>query len=298
MVSERHLILQEIILPPASEWTPPPSGWIVARIAEGVGYWVHNSTAREFQAGDGFVASKDSRFVLRASQLGLLKLEFFFVQPNFLNGVLTIAEGHQLAQSVRNNAARLIPFAATDPVGQKFTQVVKQTRRESLPVRSALLQLWSQAVAGTFTPPLADHSRKLHERFRQLVAQVSDVELATRSLTELAGQLNCSERHFSRLFRQEFGVPLRTRQRELRLQRAGELLAASDTKIASVAHESGYRHIGLFNLMFKKQFGMSPSVWRKNQKSQAGPSRLAAGIALLLQWQFSDMIEIAAGFVT
>ena len=32
--------------------------------------------------------------------------------------------------------------------------------------------------------------------------------MATQSLTELAAQLHCSERHFSRLFREEFGVPL------------------------------------------------------------------------------------------
>ena len=298
MVSERQLILQEIVLHPSSEWTPPPACWTVARIAEGVGYWLHRSTAREFQAGDGFVVADGSSFILRASQLGPLKLELFFVQPQLLAGVLTVTEGHQLAQTAKDASTRLIAFVATDSLGQKFAHLVKQARRESLPVRSALLQLWSQAVAGTFTPARpANHGQKLHARFQQFVAQISDVELAARSLTELAGSLNCSERHFSRLFRNEFGVPLRTRQRELRLRRASELLATSDIKVASVAQQSGYRHLGLFNSMFKKQFGMSPSEWRKQLKNQTPLPSLLAALTLLFEWQFSDTIEIAVRFV-
>ena len=47
---------------------------------------------------------------------------------------------------------------------------------------------------------------------------MTEAELAEASLTHLAAQVHCSERHFSRLFREEFGVLLRSRQIELRLQ--------------------------------------------------------------------------------
>jgi AraC-like DNA-binding protein len=97
-----------------------------------------------------------------------------------------------------------------------------------------------------------------------------EAELAGKTLTELAEHLHCSERHFSRLFREEFGVPLRARQIELRLQRAQQLLGDSDAKIINVAYDSGYRHLGLFNAMFKKRFGVTPSEWRrKRDKGQA-----------------------------
>jgi len=69
-------------------------------------------------------------------------------------------------------------------------------------------------------------------------------KLATRSLPELAAQLHCSERHFSRLFREAFRISLRARQTELRLLRARQLLADADTKIINVAYDSGYRHLG------------------------------------------------------
>lgn len=259
------------MLHPSCEWTPSAPGWTVVRVAEGMGYSLQGGGARELKAGDGFVATETAHLVLRASQLGPLKLEFFCVQPQFLNGLITVAEGHQLMQAGKNTAARAIAFDGTDPVGQKFSRLVARPQRENLTMRSALLQLWSQSVSGVLqTQPAEDCSHKLRERFAQLVAQMPDAELATRSLTELAGQIHCSERHFSRLFRHEFGVSLRARQTELRLQRASQLLASPDVKIASVAHASGYRHIGLFNVMFKKQFGMTPSAWRQKRENPAG----------------------------
>ena len=52
------------------------------------------------------------------------------------------------------------------------------------------------------------------------------------------------------------------------MQRAQQLLVESEDKIINVALESGYRHLGLFNAMFKKRFGVTPSQWRQqNVKS-------------------------------
>ena len=285
MPVERHLILQELTLHPSGEWTPPACGWTVARIAEGIGYWLQGGAVRELKAGDSLVATSGASFVIRASSLGRLRLEFFFVQPQFLNGLLTVTEGHQLEQAGRNAATQIFLFGAHESVSQKFARLVVQTPRDNLPARSALLQLWTQAVAGALAVPLpADCGQKLRERFRQLVAQMPDAELAIRSLPELATQLSCSERHFSRLFREQFGVPLRTRQTELRLQHARQLLADVNAKIINVAYESGYRHLGLFNAMFKKRFGMTPTEWRQQNifPKQKKPSRLANAALILL----------------
>jgi AraC-like DNA-binding protein len=237
----------------------------MARIAEGVGYSLQGDSARELKDGDSLVATGGVKVVIRASSLGTLKLEFFLVQPQFLNGLITVVEGHQLEQAARNTATQCIHFSASELVSQKFARLVAQSPRDTLPARSALMQLWSQAIAGAFlAPPLpAENGRKLRDRFRQVVGQIPDAELATRSLPELAALLSCSERHFSRLFRNEFRVSLRSRQTELRLRRAQQLLANANIRIFDVARESGYRHLGLFNAMFKKRFGVTPSEWRQ-----------------------------------
>jgi AraC-like DNA-binding protein len=283
MAIERHLILQEVNLRPSGEWTAPVAGWTVVRVADGVGYWLQGGGGREIKAGDGFAAAGSSRLLLRASQLGPLKLQFYGVRPEYL---ITIAEGHQLEQVVKTAVAQIIPFAATDGIGQKFTRLAGQTQRESLATRSALLQLWSQAVTGVLHLPAAsDRSHKLRERFQHLIARMPDAELATRPLAELAGQIHCSERHFSRLFREEFGVSLRTRQTELRMVRARQLLADNQTKIINVAYESGYRHLGLFNVMFKRRFGMTPTEWRQQNLPASSKNlfkRASTSMAMLL----------------
>jgi AraC-like DNA-binding protein len=272
MSVERHLILQEIILRPSGEWTPRSHGWTVARVAEGGGYWIQGGNARALNAGDGLMMGFNGGGLLRASQLGSLKLQFFTVQPQFLNGLLTVAEWHRLEIAPAATAPPAIFFAAHEPVGQKFAHIANQSHNDGLTMRCALLQLWVNAVTGLFpsSSPSVPVANKLRDRFRQIIGQMLEVELSGSSLGELAARLHCSERHFSRLFREEFGVPLRARQIELRLQRARQLLADSDAKVINVAYDSGYRHLGLFNAMFKKRFGATPSEWRQQNARVPG----------------------------
>jgi hemolysin activation/secretion protein/AraC-like DNA-binding protein len=271
---ERHLLLQELILRPSGEWAPRHYEWFMVRVAEGVGYWLQpGAAACQLSPGDCLLASNSSNGVLRGSQLGPLKLQFFSVQPQYLNGLLTVAEWHQLEVAPNNLSSHVSIFTAGEPLAQRFTRLAEQTQRESLSVRCGLLQLWANAFAGLLPAPAKDPTEcgRLRERFRHLVGQMPEAELSQCSLRDLAGQLNCSERHFTRIFREEFGVPLRARQTEWRLQRARQLLTNSDAKIINVAYDSGYQHLGLFNVMFKKRFGMTPSKWRQQNLRKSPP---------------------------
>jgi len=291
MTVERHLILQELTLPPSAEWIPRNRGWLVARVAEGTGYWLqHGAETRQMTVGDGLMVLRNTNGVLRASQLGPLKLQFFIVLPQYLNGLLTVTEWHQLEIAPRKPSLPVSFFTAGEPIGQKFTRLAEQSHTERLPMRCALLQLWASAVAGWLTSPIpiSNGGNKLRDHFRELVGQMTEAELSECTLSDLSRQLHCSERHFSRLFREESGVPFRARQIELRLQRARQLLADSNAKIISVAYESGYRHLGLFNAMFKKRFGLTPSEWRQQNLYKNSPTaprrRLSRSAARASVW--------------
>lgn len=262
-----------MILRPSGEWIPE-TGWTVARATEGAGYCLKGSNALEVNPGDMIVAGPKTGAIFRASQLGVWKLEYFHVLPECLNGLLTITECRQLEPAGNGAVNRFQYFPSSDPAAQKFARLAGQSHRDGLAARSALLQLWAAAVT-PWLPNLefnaaATSPGNLRERFRQFVGKMSEAELAVRPLTQMAEELHCSERHFSRLFREEFRISLRARQTELRLQRARQLLSESDAKIVNVAYESGYRHLGLFNVMFKRRFGVTPSQWR-----QQNPGRLS-----------------------
>ena len=127
MSAERHLILQEMVLRPSGEWVPEGQGWMIARVAEGSGYWMQEGSTRALNTGDGLVLASNDGGRLRASQLGPLKLQFFTVQPQFLSGLLTVSEWHRLEIIPGHIASHILPFTANEPIGQKFSHIASQT---------------------------------------------------------------------------------------------------------------------------------------------------------------------------
>jgi|HubBroStandDraft_5_1064220.scaffolds.fasta_scaffold233373_1 AraC-like DNA-binding protein len=226
MIVEQHLILQELTWQPSAEELPVFHGWLVARVVEGLGYWLqHDVPASQLAAGDGFIATSGTEGRLRASQLDPLKLQFFTVHPQHLDGVLTVAEWRQIEIVLGTVAAPVLFFKSADSIGQKFARLASLSHSERLPLRCALLQLWAAATTDLLALEdfAADNGNKLRNRFWRLFGQMTKVELCLSSPTELARQINCSERHFRGLFRKEFGIPLHAYQAELWRQHAGQL---------------------------------------------------------------------------
>jgi AraC-like DNA-binding protein len=230
MAVDRHLILQELTFEASEEGLPRFKGWLMARVFDGCGYWLqHGVSARQLTVGDGFIVAGKVNGVVRASQLGPLKLQFFAVHPQNLTGVFTVAEWHQFEIAPKNSPLSVLFFKTSEAVGQKFTRIAGLSHNDRLPIRCALLQLWATATADLLPAhaSTAGNDLKLRERFRQLVGQMPEVELCLCSATDLAQQLHCSKRHFYRLFREEFGVPLHTLQIESRFRRRHQLFADS-----------------------------------------------------------------------
>jgi AraC-like DNA-binding protein len=240
MIVEQHLILHEQTLQPSAEELPVFNGWLVARVAEGLGYWLqHDVPPSQLIAGDGFIAANGTQGRLRASQLDPLKLQCFTVQPQHLDGVLTVAEWHQIEIAHGKAVTPVLFFKGADPIGQKFTRLASLSHSERLPLRCALLQLWAAATADSLLPHdfSAENGNKLRGRFWRLFSHMTKVELCLSSPTELARQINCSERHFRGLFRKEFGVSLHTYQAQLRLQHACKLFGDA---LGKTSHNHGH----------------------------------------------------------
>jgi AraC-like DNA-binding protein len=276
MTIEQHLTLHEFLLPPSGEWAPRGEGWIILRVAEGFSYLLQRGGAvRELNAGDCVVMAHRGNGSFRASRLGPLKLQFFLIDPQSLNGLFTLAEGRRLEAAFEGTSPHVSVFTSQERVALEFARIAAQPHTDGLPNRCQFVQLWAEAIAKLLAAPIppAANSGELRERLRQMIGRMSEAELAECSLQDLAARLHCSERHFGRLFREEFEVPLHQRQIELRLLRARQLLTNSDAKIVNVAYDSGYRHLGLFNTMFKKRFGVTPSEWRRQNARENLPAR-------------------------
>lgn len=114
---------------------------------------------------------------------------------------------------------------------------------------------------GTVTPgKLTDDQRERLDRAKQFITANFQREL---SLREIARHSCVSVFHFSRLFKQFTSHSPHRFLRNLRLQHAALLLANTTLPVTQICFDSGFNSFEHFILSFTRQFGLSPSKYRK-----------------------------------
>ncbi|MGL4238800.1 helix-turn-helix domain-containing protein [Tabrizicola sp.] len=84
------------------------------------------------------------------------------------------------------------------------------------------------------------------------------------SLDELAAEAQLSPCHFARMFKHSVGVPPRVYLTQLRIEKACELLEATDLPVTEIAFDVGYSSNQVLARVFQKHRRMSPSLYRRS----------------------------------
>jgi AraC-like DNA-binding protein len=267
MKYQSHLALAEQMIPPSGEWEPSAQCWCVARLAEGQGYWLSTEAARELNAGDLLVLSPARKGAFRASQLSAVSMVYFRFCPDLMSELLTMSERQFFDRASGKGSQSVRVLQRNHPVAVQFAALSGDSSgRAGLLVRCQLLELIGRLFERELAPPEESEALALSatKRIKVLLDHLTEEEFLNASCDELAEYCGCSLRHFSRLFLQHFGVSLRSRQTEMRLLKARRLLAETDSRVMTVAAACGYRHLGVFNALFKKKFSVTPTEWRRN----------------------------------
>ncbi len=82
-------------------------------------------------------------------------------------------------------------------------------------------------------------------------------------MASLAKRAHLSERHFSRVFSENFQVPPMEYIQHLRLRHACDYLKKSKMRIIDIAQASGYKDGNLFSKHFHQKYALTPSQYRK-----------------------------------
>ncbi|MDF2905015.1 MAG: two-component response regulator [Herbinix sp.] len=85
------------------------------------------------------------------------------------------------------------------------------------------------------------------------------------SVDTLCGYLNVSATYFSILFKRETGLSFVNYLTKVRMEKALQLLNATDEKTYNISTMVGYTEPNYFSYVFKKYYGVSPSNYRKNK---------------------------------
>jgi hemolysin activation/secretion protein/AraC-like DNA-binding protein len=270
-----HLYINEFELGPGGEWKDSTPGWKIVLVSKGYFYWMARSEVRDLKTGDMLVIGPAVDGVLRASQISAAVLHFFYFRPEHLVGLMSLSERLSLDTFAQTAQTRVI--SADTPVAKEFLELANRSssNRRSFFYRCRILHLVAM-IFGEAVPsisPTRNHVASTLNRFEEIISRIPDADLVNYSSEKLAEMCGCSLRHFRRMFRKRFKTSIRAKQTEVRLEKAHQLLAETDEKVITIAYESGYRHLGFFNAMFKKRFGVTPSEWRKSSTGLDRPKR-------------------------
>lgn len=102
--------------------------------------------------------------------------------------------------------------------------------------------------------------------FRDAVAIVDAEYGSDLSLDEIARRVASSRRQLQRAYAEIGRTTFREHLTAVRMERAGELLAAPALTIRDVARRVGYRQPAQFAKAFRRHHGISPSAYREAQR--------------------------------
>jgi AraC-like DNA-binding protein len=92
---------------------------------------------------------------------------------------------------------------------------------------------------------------------------LADARYAERlEVDDMASAAGLSRAHFSREFKQAFGVSPHAYLLTRRLERAATLLRITDRSVARICMDVGLQSVGSFTTSFKRMFGKTPTEYR------------------------------------
>ena len=100
------------------------------------------------------------------------------------------------------------------------------------------------------------------EKIAKVTAYVLSSPEGDLRQTSVAESLYINSSYLSTVFTANINIRFVDYVNNVRLRRAAMLLVSTDLKIADIADRLEYRDISYFSKLFKKKFGMTPSLYR------------------------------------
>jgi len=186
-------------------------------------------------------------------------------------------------QNIHGNEETLLPsvrsFMEGRPNGAVGTVIPLSSALEALivglrnpPVNLSARAIWYQAkvlelVAQLFFdtagPELfcSRQKRMARERTEAIMILLRNRLQDPPTLDELSKQIGCSPFHLSRNFSEQTGMTIPQYLRQVRMERAAELLRSGSYNVTEVAFTVGYSSLGHFSKSFCEVIGCCPSLY-------------------------------------
>lgn len=157
--------------------------------------------------------------------------------------------------------------SSPDRIVSAFERLVNAYQQERGPARSIRIQAALLDVAADFIeqavqavpgvqPPRSEH------KLSSVIQYIDDHLAQDLTVTELSEVVHHHPNYFIRFFKNHLGMTPMAFVYERRLEKAKQLLVASELTIGEIAHATGFHDIFHFSKAFKHKIGVAPSEFR------------------------------------
>jgi AraC-like DNA-binding protein len=210
-----------------------------------------------------------------------VEMSFDFVRRHLSEFSPTL---HPLVREVIAGQPEKSTVAAPTRLTSRLQQLLASLRET--PVLAMAQSVWYQAKALEVAAELffvtpdeqelfcQRQKRLSSERVEKVIALLRDKLAEPPNLDEIGRFVGCSPFHLSRTFSAETGLTIPQYLRQIRLERAAELLRSGKFNVTEAALEVGYSSLSHFSQAFHEVFGCCPGLYplrTPTQKSSAPP---------------------------
>ncbi len=160
-----------------------------------------------------------------------------------------------------------------DRLREIFRQLIldelDQSRRDSCRQNSLLYELLGELLHHFNVSQEEGHGETLEdERVQAIIRYVNQNFQDSVSLNDIADELYTSISTLSRLFKKQTGMHFAEYVKGIRLRYACQELKYSNSNITKIAIDSGFTNLSGFNRVFREEFSMSPTDYRKVMREE------------------------------
>lgn len=209
-----------------------------------------------------------------------VEMSFDFLQRHLSQFVTSL---HPLVRDVVAGKPKDSAISPVTRLTNRHQQLLASLRQA--PVLALAQSLWYQAKAMELASEfffIAPGDRELFcrrqqrlaaERVEKVIALLRDKLAEPPTLEEIGRAVGCSPYHLSRTFSAATGQTISQYLRQLRMERAAELLRSGRFNVTEAALEVGYSSLSHFSQTFHETFGCCPGLYPLRTPTQKSPEQ-------------------------
>jgi AraC-like DNA-binding protein len=125
---------------------------------------------------------------------------------------------------------------------------------------------WFANLIDAYAEGIQNKALNIDSQYMQSILDYIDKDIVNVTLNSTADKFKISTAHLSRMFKKQTGRNFSDYVTEKRLEHVCHLIVTTDMKISDIVSTMGYQNINYFNKIFKLQFNVTPTQFRKQNQ--------------------------------